>query len=138
MLVSLIATALFALGIQDRIMENLSNGSIQWNTVELVYSFGFAVLSVICVWLSFGLASRNLGGTSMGYILAGFEDPLISLNYSYNAFSIFQLFSIVHAILYAIPCAVIYDSMNSSVMQPEQMNNIQTVHPFREYPYHDL
>ncbi|RCN45351.1 hypothetical protein ANCCAN_08652 [Ancylostoma caninum] len=70
-MISIAATIIFALGMQDNIMDSLTNGSVAWNVVELVYSFVFAVLSVICVWLSFGFANRHLGGTSAGYIAAG-------------------------------------------------------------------
>ncbi|PIO60392.1 hypothetical protein TELCIR_18110, partial [Teladorsagia circumcincta] len=71
MMISIAATVLLALGLQDSIMDSISNGSVPWNVVELVYSFIFAILSVICVWLSFGFANRHLGGTSAGYIAAG-------------------------------------------------------------------
>ncbi|VDL73645.1 unnamed protein product [Nippostrongylus brasiliensis] len=119
MLVSIAATIILALGIQDSMMESLSNGSIPWNVVELVYSFIFAILSVICVWLSFGFANRHLGGTSAGYIASG-------------------LFSMVHAGLYAVPCAIIYDQVNNNGLQAEPISNIQPAHPFRDAPYQDL
>ncbi|KAK6033956.1 hypothetical protein COOONC_28537 [Cooperia oncophora] len=119
MVVSIIATALLALGLQDSIMDSMSNGSIPWNVVELVYSFILAILSVICVWLSFGFANRHLGGTSAGYVAAG-------------------LFYIVHASLYAIPCAMIYDSVHTNGIDSTPIRNIQPAHPFRDAPYQDL
>ncbi|VDM80915.1 unnamed protein product [Strongylus vulgaris] len=88
--------------------------------MELVYSFVFAVLSIVCVWLSFGYANRHLGGTSAGYVAAG-------------------LFSIVHAALYGIPCASIYDSIqNNGINNPERGFDVQPAHPFRDAPYQDL
>ncbi|KAK6031589.1 hypothetical protein OSTOST_02257 [Ostertagia ostertagi] len=119
MLISIAATVLLALGLQDSIMDSISNGSVPWNVVELVYSFIFAILSVICVWLSFGFANRHLGGTSAGYIAAG-------------------LFSIVHASLYSVPCAIIYDSVHSNGLEQSPVSNIQPAHPFRDAPYQDL
>ncbi|EPB74038.1 hypothetical protein ANCCEY_06873 [Ancylostoma ceylanicum] len=117
--ISIAATIIFALGLQDNIMDSLTNGSVAWNVVELVYSFVFAILSVICVWLSFGFANRHLGGTSAGYIAAG-------------------LFSIVHAGLYAVPCAVIYDSIQTNGIRPDRGFDVQPAHPFHETPYQDL
>ncbi|EYC36587.1 hypothetical protein Y032_0879g2823, partial [Ancylostoma ceylanicum] len=119
LLISIAATIIFALGLQDNIMDSLTNGSVAWNVVELVYSFVFAILSVICVWLSFGFANRHLGGTSAGYIAAG-------------------LFSIVHAGLYAVPCAVIYDSIQTNGIRPDRGFDVQPAHPFHETPYQDL
>ncbi|KAK5980285.1 MARVEL domain-containing protein [Trichostrongylus colubriformis] len=119
MLISIAATVLFALGIQDSMMDSLTNSRVPWNIVELVYSFIFAILSVICVWLSFGFANRHLGGTSAGYIAAG-------------------LFFIVHASLYSIPCAIIYDSVHANSLEPTSVGNIQPAHPFRDAPYQDL
>ncbi|XGW08968.1 hypothetical protein V3C99_011352 [Haemonchus contortus] len=119
MIISIVATVLLALGLQDSLMESITNGSVPWNIVELTYSFIFAVLSVICVWLSFGFANRHLGGTSAGYIASG-------------------LFSIVHASLYSIPCAIIYDSVHNNGLEPDPVSNIQSAHPFRDAPYQDL
>lgn len=119
MMISITATVLMALGAQDTLMDNISNGSVPWNIVELVYSFVFAVLSVICVWLSFGFANRHLGGTSAGYIATG-------------------LFSIVHAGLYSVPSAIIYDSLNNNGIEPDLVSNIQPAHPYRDAPYQDL
>ncbi|KHJ83694.1 hypothetical protein OESDEN_16605 [Oesophagostomum dentatum] len=119
LLVSIAATVIFALGKQDSIMENLTNSSVSWSVVELVYSFVFAVLSVICVWLSFGFANRHLGGTSAGYIAAG-------------------LFSIVHAGLYGFPCAMIYESIQNNGINPDRGYDVQPAHPFHDAPYQDL
>ncbi|CAJ0605333.1 unnamed protein product [Cylicocyclus nassatus] len=120
LLISIAATILLALGLQDSLMDSLTNSSVTWNVVEMVYSFVYAVLSIICVWLSFGYANRHLGGTSAGYIAAG-------------------LFSIVHAALYGIPCAMIYDSIQKNGLDNrEQGFAVQPAHAFNDAPYQDL
>ncbi|VDM58742.1 unnamed protein product [Angiostrongylus costaricensis] len=119
MLISFTATFIFAIGVQDTIMDSISNGSIPWSLVELVYSFVLAVLSMISVWLSFGFANRHLGGTSAGYIATG-------------------LFSMVHSALYGIPCAIIYDTISTDGDHHHQVNNIQPAHPYHDEPYHDI
>ncbi|KAJ1346145.1 hypothetical protein KIN20_000853 [Parelaphostrongylus tenuis] len=119
LLISFTATLIFAIGVQDTIMENISNGKVSWSLVELVYSFVFAVLSMISAWLSFGFANRHLGGTSAGYIATG-------------------LFSIIHSALYGIPCAIIYDNIRNVDDHQYQVNNIHPIHPYHDAPYHDI
>ncbi|KAK6739305.1 hypothetical protein RB195_021008 [Necator americanus] len=119
LLISASATVIFALGLQDSIMDSLTNGSIAWNLVELIYSFVFAVLSVVSVWLSFGFANGHLGGTSAGYIATG-------------------LFSIIHAGLYSVPCGIIYDSMQTNGVRQDTGFDVLPAHPFHNAPYQDL
>ncbi|PIC47273.1 hypothetical protein L5515_014986 [Caenorhabditis briggsae] len=119
MIISAAATVIFALRIQDELMESISNGSIAWNVVELVYSFILAVLCVISVWLSFSFANRSLYGTSAGYIASG-------------------LFFIVQTIFYAVPCTVIYKEVQATSEAERQNIVIEPAHPFRSNAYQDL
>lgn len=66
-------------------------------------------------------------------------NSLIQLNEDvrYEA-SHFQLFSIVHAGLYAVPCAVIYDSVQTNGIRPDRGFDVQPAHPFHDTPYQDL
>ncbi|CAJ0955529.1 unnamed protein product, partial [Mesorhabditis belari] len=114
LIISALATALFALKIQDSVIESISNGSLTWSVVEMVYSFVLAVLSAISIWLSFGLASKVIFGSSAGYIAAG-------------------LFFIVHAVLYAAPCVMLYDAMQANGRA--ERNDVQVAHPFSESSY---
>ncbi|CAB3403987.1 unnamed protein product [Caenorhabditis bovis] len=119
LLISAAATVIFALKIQDELIESLSNGSVVWNLVELVYSFCLAIISIICIWLSFSFANHSLYGTSAGYIASG-------------------LFFIVHTILYAFPCLVIYREVQQSADQERHNIVIEPAHPFRSDAYQDL
>ncbi|CAL2032267.1 unnamed protein product [Caenorhabditis brenneri] len=119
LIISAAATVIFALRTQDELMESISNGSIAWNVVELVYSFILAVLCVICVWLSFSFANRSLYGTSAGYIASG-------------------LFFIVQTIFYAVPCTVIYREVQATSESDRQNIVIEPAHPFRANAYQDL
>ncbi|CAJ0581527.1 unnamed protein product, partial [Mesorhabditis spiculigera] len=114
MLLSALATVAFALRIQDSLVESISNGSLTWNLVEMIYSFVLAVLSAICIWLSFGLAGRVLFGSSAGYVAAG-------------------LFFVVQTALYAAPCVMIYDQVQAT--GENEQNNVQIAHPFTENSY---
>ncbi|EGT37778.1 hypothetical protein CAEBREN_04721 [Caenorhabditis brenneri] len=133
LIISAAATVIFALRIQDELMESISNGSIAWNVVELVYSFILAVLCVICVWLSFSFANRSLYGTSAGYIASG-----VSLYQFTNHISLFQLFFIVQTIFYAVPCTVIYREVQATSESDRQNIVIEPAHPFRANAYQDL
>uniref|UniRef100_A0A8R1HWM3 MARVEL domain-containing protein n=1 Tax=Caenorhabditis japonica TaxID=281687 RepID=A0A8R1HWM3_CAEJA len=119
LVISAAATVLFALRIQDELMESLTNGSIAWNVVELVYSFIISVLCVICVWLSFSFANRSLYSTSAGYIASG-------------------LFFIVQTSFYAVPCTVIYREVQANSEAERQNIVIEPAHPFRANAYQDL
>ncbi|CAI5441824.1 unnamed protein product [Caenorhabditis angaria] len=119
LLISVAATIIFALKIQDELIENLSNGSVTWNLVELAYSFILSVLSVICVWLSFSLANRSLLGTSAGYIAAG-------------------LFFIAQSIFYGIPTTVIYREVQAAQDLEREHIVVEPAHPFRSNTYQDL
>ncbi|CAI2323669.1 unnamed protein product [Caenorhabditis sp. 36 PRJEB53466] len=119
LIISAAATVIFALKIEDELMESITNGSVAWNLVELIYSFILAVLSVICVWLSFSFANRSLFGTSAGYIASG-------------------LFFIIHTLIYAIPCTVIYREVQANADADRQNIVIEPAHPFRTNAYQDL
>ncbi|CAI4232251.1 unnamed protein product [Auanema sp. JU1783] len=120
LLVSAAATVIFAMNQQDNITESLTNGTVTWNILELAYSFILTVLCVISIWLSFGFANRHLGGTSAGYIASG-------------------LFSIIHAVLYGIPCYLIYGEVhnNSNNNRFDRDVTVESVHPIRNYSYQD-
>ncbi|CAI5441825.1 unnamed protein product [Caenorhabditis angaria] len=117
--ISATATIIFALKKQDEILDSLTNGSVSWNIVELVYSFILSILSVICVWLSFSFANRTLFGTSAGYIAAG-------------------LFFILQTILYAIPSTVIYREVQASADLDRQSIFVEPAYDASRPTYQDL
>ncbi|PAV89198.1 hypothetical protein WR25_06186 [Diploscapter pachys] len=117
LLISAAVTVVFAMGIQDQLMESITNGSVQWNFVELIYSFIFAVLSLISMWVSFSQANRSLYSTSAGYIASG-------------------LFFILHTALYSVPCFVIYRESSTAAQRDDRVDfGVEPAHPFRDSPY---
>ncbi|GMT16872.1 hypothetical protein PFISCL1PPCAC_8169, partial [Pristionchus fissidentatus] len=119
-LVSLMATLLFALNLQDQLLEKLTNGTISWHMVEMVYSFVVGVLCAISVWVAFGFANNHIGGTSAGFIATG-------------------LFLIVQTALYAVPCVMIYDAtrreQQGDTTAFAHASAVEAAHPFSDRPY---
>ncbi|GMS84978.1 hypothetical protein PENTCL1PPCAC_7153, partial [Pristionchus entomophagus] len=120
-LVSVAATLIFALNLQDSILEKLTNGRVSWNMVEMVYSFVVGVLCAISVWVAFGFANNHMGGVSAGFIATG-------------------LFLILQTALYAVPCVIIYDAVRQEQHGGggdsfAQASAVEAAHPFSDRPY---
>ncbi|VDK44694.1 unnamed protein product [Anisakis simplex] len=69
--VSVTATIISVLGVQDQFLSSLCNNGITWEILELIYSFVFTILSAVSVWLCFSFIQLVVKGPSGGYVAGG-------------------------------------------------------------------
>uniref|UniRef100_A0A0M3HQA2 MARVEL domain-containing protein n=1 Tax=Ascaris lumbricoides TaxID=6252 RepID=A0A0M3HQA2_ASCLU len=137
LVVSVFATVIFALDVQDQFMTSISNASIPWDLFELIYSFVFSILSAVSVWLCFSyikLVPDN--GRFGGYVAAGCV-PVVLLTTARSNMIVaeFQMFMLLHVAFYAIPTFLLYDK--SQVVQRDTLDPlaVRSQDPFQETPY---